>query len=90
MGNICDIFSNRKKKSHEIKNSPKIIENRHKIEFSSFDDIVIVPSPIKIPVKIIYNEEDEENHSLPREYLANKYKYTFRRIDDDVDVERYI
>ena len=90
MGNICDIFSNRKKKSHEIKNTPKIIENRHKIEFSSFDDIVIVLSPIKIPVKIIYNEEDEENHSLPREYLANKYKYTFRRIDDDDNVERYI
>lgn len=89
MGNICDVFSNRKKKSHEIKNTPKIIENRHKIEFSSFDDIVIVPSPIKIPVKIIYNEEDEENHSLPREYLANKYKYTFRRIDDDY-LERYI
>ena len=41
MGNICDIFSNRKKKSHEIKNTPKIIENRYKIEFTSIDDIVI-------------------------------------------------
>ena len=89
MGNICDIFSNRKKKSHEIKNTPKIIENKYKIEFTSLDDIVIVPSPIKIPVKIIY-KEDEENHSLPREYLANKYRYTFRRIDDDDNIERYI